>query len=201
MGTEQFEDLNPYLVYTDKKNTKYEKGMSNIPDGSVTSTKIASGAVTSDKIASGAVTSDKIASGAVTAGKIASGAVTADEIASGAVTAGKIASGGVTKEKIYADAVAKEKARSYTIPFDEESGTYYLDMDWESYKSNLNYIKECVCIDIEFDKKTYKAVNWEFPSTDNQLYYIFKKGSSTLAIILFDVDSHNEDVTAYQYVI
>ena len=63
-----------------------------LPDGSVTSSKIASSAVSTGKIASSAVTSAKIADGAVTSGKIGSSAVTSAKIANGAVTAAKVAS-------------------------------------------------------------------------------------------------------------
>ena len=50
-----------------------------VPDGSVTTDKIADGAVSSDKIASGNVTTEKIANGAITSGKLALTTVTAEE--------------------------------------------------------------------------------------------------------------------------
>lgn len=63
----------------------------SIPDGSVTSAKLATNAVTSGKIASSAVTSGKIASGAVTSEKLATGAVHTENIADRAVTNDKLA--------------------------------------------------------------------------------------------------------------
>jgi len=71
-----------------------------IADGAVTSAKIADLAVTTAKIADLAVTSGKIADGAVTTGKLADLAVTSAKIADGAVTSGKIASGAVTWAKL-----------------------------------------------------------------------------------------------------
>lgn len=65
-----------------------------IPDGSITTTKLADGAVTSAKLASNAVTS----------GKINSNAVTSDKINSGAVTTAKLADANVTDVKLAHDA-------------------------------------------------------------------------------------------------
>ena len=80
-----------------------------VPDGSITTAKLADGAVTSAKLASNAVTEGKIASSAVTEGKIASGAVTSGKIGSSAVTEAKIASGAVTSGKIGSSAVTNVK--------------------------------------------------------------------------------------------
>lgn len=71
-----------------------------VPDGSVTTAKIANSAVTSAKIASNAVTTAKLNGGAVTTSKIANGAVTTDKLASGAVTGNKIEDEAVTFEKL-----------------------------------------------------------------------------------------------------
>lgn len=71
-----------------------------VPDGSVTTAKIANSAVTSAKIASNAVTTAKINGSAVTTSKIANGAVTTDKLASGAVTGNKIEDAAVTFEKL-----------------------------------------------------------------------------------------------------
>lgn len=74
-----------------------------VPDGSVTTAKIANSAVTSAKIASNAVTTAKLNGSAVTTSKIANGAVTTDKLASGAVTGDKIEDEAVTFEKLAAD--------------------------------------------------------------------------------------------------
>lgn len=71
-----------------------------IPDGSITSAKLANYAVTSSKIASNAVTSAKLNGSAVTASKIANGAVTTDKLATGAVTGNKIEDAAVTFDKL-----------------------------------------------------------------------------------------------------
>lgn len=71
-----------------------------IPDGSVTTAKIATYAITSAKIASNAVTTAKLNGNAVTTAKIASSAVTTDKLASGAVTGNKIEDEAVTFEKL-----------------------------------------------------------------------------------------------------
>lgn len=48
-----------------------------VPDGSVTTNKLADGAVTTIKIADGSVTTAKLADGAATTAKLANGSVTA----------------------------------------------------------------------------------------------------------------------------
>jgi hypothetical protein len=62
----------------------------SVPDGSITTAKLAAGAVDSTKLAAGAVDTTKIAANAVDATKVAAGAVTATKIASGAVGAAAI---------------------------------------------------------------------------------------------------------------
>ena len=74
-----------------------------IPDGSITTAKLADYAVASAKIASSGVTASKIASSAVTAAKIASSAVTEAKIAPGAVTTSKLADAAITYQKLAAD--------------------------------------------------------------------------------------------------
>ena len=81
----------------------------NIPDGGVTTIKLADGAVTTPKIADGSVTTPKIADSAVTSSKFADGAVTTPKIADGAVTTPKIADGAVTTQKIADSAVTASK--------------------------------------------------------------------------------------------
>lgn len=74
-----------------------------IPDGSITTAKIATSAVTSAKIASLQVTTSKINTGAVTSAKLASGAVTSDKVANDAITSAAIEDGAVTFDKLYDD--------------------------------------------------------------------------------------------------
>jgi len=63
-----------------------------VPDGSVTTAKLADGAVTTAKIADGSVTTAKLADGAVTTAKIADGNVTSTKLADGAATGTKLGS-------------------------------------------------------------------------------------------------------------
>lgn len=76
-----------------------------LPNGSVSTAKIADLAVTTAKLAELAVTTAKIADLAVTAAKLAAGAVETAKIADGAVTEGKLAAGSVTNTKLGAGAV------------------------------------------------------------------------------------------------
>ena len=75
---------------------------------------IPNGSVTSAKLASSAVTEGKIAAYAVTAGKLGSSAVTSAKIAGSAVTSMKIASGAVTEEKLAPELAAKINAAGKT---------------------------------------------------------------------------------------
>lgn len=74
-----------------------------IPDGSVSTAKIANYAITSAKIASNAVSTAKLNGSAVITSKIANGAVTTDKLATGAVTGNKIEDGAVTFDKLDED--------------------------------------------------------------------------------------------------
>ena len=81
-----------------------------IPDGSITTEKLADEAVTNAKtaadavdtpnIVNGAITSDKIGAFAVTKGKIDGGAVSTAQLATNAVTTAKIKDKAVTPEKL-----------------------------------------------------------------------------------------------------
>lgn len=71
-----------------------------IPDGSITTPKIADYNVTSAKLANNAVTTAKLAGSAVSSSKIASNAVTEAKIAPGAVSTAKLADEAVTFEKL-----------------------------------------------------------------------------------------------------
>jgi hypothetical protein len=65
-------------------------GIQSIPDGSITTVKLANGAVTTVKIADSNVTTAKLADGSVTTAKIADSNVTTVKIADGAVTFAKL---------------------------------------------------------------------------------------------------------------
>lgn len=63
-----------------------------IPDGSITSAKLAAGAVAGDKLADGVVANSKLATGSVTTPKLADGNVTTPKLADGAATFAKLGS-------------------------------------------------------------------------------------------------------------
>jgi hypothetical protein len=76
---------------------------SQIPDGSITTDKLASAAVTTSKLETNSVTTLKIADSAVTEPKIATDAVTESKLSASAVTNTKIANLSVTAEKLGTD--------------------------------------------------------------------------------------------------
>lgn len=82
-----------------------------VPDGSITTDKLAANAVTAGKIAAGAITADKITAGAVTAAKIEAGAITANSaiIADAAITTAKIGDAQITTAKIADAAIDSAK--------------------------------------------------------------------------------------------
>lgn len=77
----------------------------NLPDGSVTSAKVADGAIITAKLADGSVTTVKIANDAVDASKISAGAVGTSELATNAVDTSKILDNAVTNAKLADNAV------------------------------------------------------------------------------------------------
>jgi len=88
----------------------YAMMAANLPDGAVTSNKLAPGAVRAANIAQGTITGLQLApnsvsalaitDGAVTTAKLAPNAVTTSVLADGAVTSNKLASGAVTAVKL-----------------------------------------------------------------------------------------------------
>jgi hypothetical protein len=106
-----------------------------VPDGSISSLKLANGAVTAGKIADNAVTSSMIVNGAVSSSKLGFAAVNSSsildssitsadifdgtigsaDIAAGAITTDKIAAGAVTLNELANDAVTSAKIATATI--------------------------------------------------------------------------------------
>ncbi|MGA7306600.1 MAG: hypothetical protein WBW88_17110, partial [Rhodothermales bacterium] len=79
-----------------------------VPDGSITSDKLAGGAVTTDKIQDGGLDAGAIADGAITPGKLIDGAITAVKMADDAVGTGTIIDGSVTQDDIADGAVGSD---------------------------------------------------------------------------------------------
>ena len=69
----------------------------NVPDGTITSAKLAAGAVNSTRLADGAITTAKLANNAVTTVQLADSAVISAKIAPGAVDASKLAPGAISR--------------------------------------------------------------------------------------------------------
>lgn len=104
-------------------------GSPEIPDGSITTAKLADNAVTSAKIkpsavgtsqlAAGAVSGDIIQKNTIVASKLADGCVGAAAIADGAVTGDKIANAAVTVDKIADDSVNSDKIADGAVTTDK----------------------------------------------------------------------------------
>jgi hypothetical protein len=80
-----------------------------IPDGSITTDKLANLAVTNAKIANDSVSTSKIANDAVTVSKIQNNAVTTDKLENDAVTTIKIVNNAITSSKITNGSITAEK--------------------------------------------------------------------------------------------
>ena len=80
-----------------------------VPNGSVTTEKIADGAVTSNKIASNSITDDELADGAVLTAKIDDGAVTNIKIANGAVGEDQLDNDSISTVKLQDECVTEAK--------------------------------------------------------------------------------------------
>lgn len=128
-GNEIGIEKNAYWEIAILPNTDFIISGDNIPDGTITTNKLANASVTIEKIHDGAVTTPKIANEAVTdiklaplsvgesrikglavtTPKIAYKAVTTEKIAEKAVTVSRIVDGAVTTPKIADKAVTEQK--------------------------------------------------------------------------------------------
>lgn len=90
-------------------------GYPEIPDGSITTAKLADSAVVADKIKAKTIVASKLADGCVGAAAIADGAVTGDKIANAAVTVDKIADDSVNSDKIADGAVTTDKLATSSV--------------------------------------------------------------------------------------
>ena len=86
-----------------------------IPDGLITSNKLANEAIITTKLASGAVSSAQILDGSIIAEDLRDGSITSIKIASGAVQTSKIADGAVTSAKMADGSIAASKLANGSI--------------------------------------------------------------------------------------
>ncbi len=91
-GTNAFQLLTPDQRLS---SVGYAMFAANIPDGTVTSAKLAPGAVSTANIASGSITGVQMAPNSISSANLAFGAVTSSKLAAGAVTSAAIAPGAV----------------------------------------------------------------------------------------------------------
>ena len=101
-SNDEFNEKADYAVETadEAKEIAEEAAQAILPDGSVTTAKLADYAVTQNKLAVNAVGNYQLQNGSVTNDKIGTDAVTNDKIGTDAVTTGKIADGNVTEAKL-----------------------------------------------------------------------------------------------------
>jgi predicted phage tail protein len=93
-----------------------------IPDGSISTVKIADDAITNRLIATDAVNSDSIAANSVTAVEIVAGTITATEIAANTITANKIAANTITASQVAANTLTAAQIQASSITVDKLSG-------------------------------------------------------------------------------
>ncbi len=101
--------LQPRQPITAAPYALYANSAGAVPDGAVTSAKIADGTIAAADLADSAVTGAKIANGAVAAAELADGAATTAKLGDAAVTGAKIADGAVTSAKLAPGAVTTSR--------------------------------------------------------------------------------------------
>lgn len=90
-------------------------GSPEIPDGSITTAKLADNAVTSAKIKPSAVGTSQLAAGAVSGDIIQSKTIVASKLADKTITGTQIADGAVTEAKLAPSSVATEKLQDLCV--------------------------------------------------------------------------------------
>jgi hypothetical protein len=84
-------------------------GTNDLPDGSITATKILDGSITTPKMTANSISGDRITAGTLDATKIVADSITAGQIAVGAITASELHADAVTAAAIQAGAVTTAK--------------------------------------------------------------------------------------------
>ena len=90
-------------------------GSPEIPDGSITTAKLADNAVTSAKIKAKTITGKELALGAVSGDIIQSKTIVASKLADKTITGTQIADGAVTEAKLAPSSVATEKLQDLCV--------------------------------------------------------------------------------------
>lgn len=91
----------------------------SLPDGAITTSKIADGAVTTQKLASKSVTTSKLADNSVTTPKIANANVTTEKLANRAVTTIKIDNEAIITDKLANKVVTNAKLADRSVSTDK----------------------------------------------------------------------------------
>lgn len=146
-----------------------------IPDGAITTPKIAQKAVTTQKLAEGAVTAEKIAEGAVTANKIANGAITNALIAEGSIERGSLAAsalGNASGDLSSTPFVSQNNGRLLIFSSDSNMSYTLTQTLWSSLPQGFS-VTILKSNDAESGKLT---INWEnmagvFDFTRGTVYY------------------------------
>ena len=94
--------------YPDQRLTAagYAMMAANVPDGAITSPKLAPGAVSMNAIAVNAIGTPNIADGSITSAKLAPGAVGSSAVAANAITTTNIVDGAITASKLASGVVS-----------------------------------------------------------------------------------------------
>jgi len=127
-----------------------------LADGAVVGIKIANGAVGPEQMADGTVRSSKIYDGAVTTAKFADGAVSTVKIEDGAISTPKLADGAVTSDKINSNAVTTPKIEDYAVTEAKLSSNVREKI---AIDSGTGYIKYSDGTMIQYGKKTFTELN------------------------------------------
>ena len=99
-------------------------GVYDIPDGSITTAKLADDSVTTAKLVDGSVTVAKLATDSVTTAKLVDGSVTAAKLATNSVTTVKIVDLNVTTSKIADGAITTAKLANANVTADKLEHPY-----------------------------------------------------------------------------